>query len=1050
MRKQTQKTRRMMMLLTVTLLLVLAMFGERQAVGGAGGAARLTVTSTADDGAPGTLRQAIASAAPGDTIQFDLSGCPCTIKLTAGELTINKHLTISGPGAHLLAISGNHASRVFSIPSGNFNVAISGVTIADGQAVSTGGGIYNLSSGILTVSDSAFTGNLALGPHDGTGGSGRGGAIAHGEDGLPDVGTLQVSGTTFTGNQAVGGNNTTSGSGNGGAIYNFGGTVTVDASTFTDNLAQGGNNSTGEAGKGGAIHNDGDTEDPASLTVTNSTFQNNRAQGTLLGEGTGGNGYGGAIFGVEDAREGGLVTVTVTNCRFLNNMAIAGVNSSGRRALGGAIYGVESSLLGEAIFTITGSTFTNNTASGEPGRTGGGAILLVESAVQNSNFTFDISGCTFSGNSAGSGGAIRILERTFLGSTATINIANSTFTGNSATGSDVEEGGGVIDAGDNFSSSTITANLKSVTISGNTAAAAGGGIFRHPDSAAVFNLQNSIVAGNTAPAGPDVSGAVVSQGNNLIGDSAGAAITNQTASDQVGPAGAPLAAWLLPLGDYGGPTQTMRPLPASPVVDAGSCTHPTDQRGFPRPQGAACDIGAHELSLPTLHPFSGVTRQQGSPATSETIATVSHPEIAPGDLLVSVTTLPNGITLTGLTNSGGQISGNLAATCAAALGANLIGLEVTDSDGAMATATLTVTVTANTPPSLGYAAQNVIVGGTQAFNPSATPGDNGQIVSIALHKVTPAAGMTLTVENSTGHVNITSAMQPGTYTLVIRATDNCGTTTDASFTVTAVCPAISFTPASLPAGQAGVSYSQTFSATPPNGYSYSLQSGSLPSGLTLNPATGVLSGLPAGTGSYGFTIKAQASNGCFGTNAYTLVIGCPTVSLSELPAPTLNTAYNQTVTASPAGGSYSFAVTAGTLPTGLSLNSATGVISGTPAMAGSFNFTITASGFSGGFGGCTGSRSYSFTIGAGGCPAITLPALANGAVGRMYNQSVAASPAGSYGYAVTAGSLPPGLTLYANGLLFGYPTAAGSYSFTITATGAGACAGNRGYSLTIQ
>jgi len=51
---------------------------------------------------------------------------------------------------------------------------------------------------------------------------------------------------------------------------------------------------------------------------------------------------------------------------------------------------------------------------------------------------------------------------------------------------------------------------------------------------------------------------------------------------------------------------------------------------------------------------------------------------------------------------------------------------------------------------------------------------------------------------------------------------------------------------------------------------------------------------------------------------------------------------------------------------------------------------------------------------------------------------------------VTAGSLPPGLTLYANGLLFGYPTAAGSYSFTITATGAGACAGNRGYSLTIQ
>ncbi|HMY73819.1 MAG TPA: putative Ig domain-containing protein, partial [Blastocatellia bacterium] len=271
-----------------------------------------------------------------------------------------------------------------------------------------------------------------------------------------------------------------------------------------------------------------------------------------------------------------------------------------------------------------------------------------------------------------------------------------------------------------------------------------------------------------------------------------------------------------------------------------------------------------------------------------------------------------------------------------------------------------------------------------------------------------------------------------------------------SYTVTIACPSISLTTASpLPAGQAGVAYSQTLNVTPAGSYTFSLTVGSLPSGLALNPATGTISGIPSTTGTFTFTVKAQTAGNCSGTQSYTLTIGCPTITVnpSSLPNGSTGAAYSQTLSATPVGGSYTFAVTTGSLPTGLNLNSATGLLSGTPTVNGAFNFTVTATGF----GGCTGNRAYSITIGAGGCPTITLPAsLANGTVGQLYTVSAAASPAGGYSYAVSSGTLPPGTTLYTSfGLIYGFPTAAGSYTFTITAT-QGACTASQNYTVLIS
>src|SRR5215471_11934922 len=98
------------------------------------------VTSTADSG-PGSLRDVVGSAAPGDTIMFNIA-LPATISLTSGEIQIMSSITIAGPGANALTISGSNLSRVFLTGVSSTSVTISGLTIANGNGLS-GGGIFN-------------------------------------------------------------------------------------------------------------------------------------------------------------------------------------------------------------------------------------------------------------------------------------------------------------------------------------------------------------------------------------------------------------------------------------------------------------------------------------------------------------------------------------------------------------------------------------------------------------------------------------------------------------------------------------------------------------------------------------------------------------------------------------------------------------------------------------------------------------------------------------------------------------------------------------------
>ena len=229
-------------------------------------------------------------------------------------------------------------------------------------------------------------------------------------------------------------------------------------------------------------------------------------------------------------------------------------------------------------------------------------------------------------------------------------------------------------------------------------------------------------------------------------------------------------------------------------------------------------------------------------------------------------------------------------------------------------------------------------------------------------------------------------------------------------------------------------------------YTYLVSGGSLPAGLTLNPPTGVISGTPTGSGTSTFTIQATDTLGNIGTHVYTVNIGTLslTVNPASLPNGSLGLAYSQTVSATGGTGPYTFSILAGTLPAGLTLNTSSGVIAGTPTSAGSSTFTVQAVNSLGN----SGTRDYTINIGTVSLtvnPA-TLPATV---VGHVYSQTVYATGGiGPYTYTISAGALPPGLTLDpATGVISGTPTSASPATFTVLAVDSFGNTGSRAYTL---
>jgi hypothetical protein len=231
-------------------------------------AGTITVTSLDDFGA-GTLRQAISDATAGDIIEFSVTG---TITISS-SLAINKNLTIQGPGASSLSISGNSSVRVFLVSSSAV-VTINDLSIINGTAANYGGGIENDQS-TLTINDCEITDCTVTGT--GTGG---------GVDSYN--GTVTINNSLLSGNTA---------GGRGGAISAYGGSINLNNCTLDGNHAD----------MGGAI---GQLQSTGNLTVTGCTISNNSADQ--------GQNYGGGIYWYNGSN------VTITNTTFSGNSALYG------------------------------------------------------------------------------------------------------------------------------------------------------------------------------------------------------------------------------------------------------------------------------------------------------------------------------------------------------------------------------------------------------------------------------------------------------------------------------------------------------------------------------------------------------------------------------------------------------------------------------------------------------------------------------------------------------------------------------------------------------
>jgi fibronectin-binding autotransporter adhesin len=356
---------------------------------------------------------------------------------------------------------------------------------------------------------------------------------------VDDGATLTLTNCTVAGNSAGAG---------GGIFFSTNCTAALRNSSFASNSA---------TNNGGAIGIDSG----GTLTITNSIFTGNSAV------------RGGAIFS-------NFATNTLYNCTFSANSAeeggaianldsvlvAANLNISANfAAAGGGIFNLNNSFL-----TLNDSTLSSNFATNYGGaliNTNGGTATLNNSTISTNSCPKDQGGgidnwailtinrCTVANNGPG-GGIVNTGGKTACN--------DSTIVGNYA----IFDGGG-------FYSSPGTNTLNNCTFYGNVSGRRGGGYYA--DIFSVSFVTNTIVASNTAgTVGPDVFGSIPNANN----------LTN----------GNPL---LAPLGDYGGPTQTMPPLFGSPAINAGvdSVTNllANDQRGYARKAGAHVDIGAVEV-----------------------------------------------------------------------------------------------------------------------------------------------------------------------------------------------------------------------------------------------------------------------------------------------------------------------------------------------------------------------------------------------------------------------------------------------------------------------
>jgi hypothetical protein len=517
--------------------------------------------------------------------------------------------------------------------AGSIPIGFRGGNGGDGRGggAGLGGGMY-LAQGAVTLSDGFLLGNTAQGGNGGTGGA----AGAGGNGGFGNHGFAGGAGGT-------GGNTNPGGAGSGGGMYLAGGTVTLSNTFFDVNRAQGGNGgNAGNGGRGGDGAGGG---------------------GSAFGGG-GGNGGRGNLGGIAGDGTGGGLYVTGANVMVSNSAFDANIAQGGAGGAGGAAG--QGGNGGGGLEGGAGGGGGSGGSAGDGGKSFGGGLYVTGATVILSNDTFSgvnnaQGGAGGAGGQGGGGGA---------GGGGSIGVAGANGGGGAGGAGGPGSGGGMYLVSGNvtMSNDTLSRNTASGGNGGrggnNAPGGAGGDANGGGLSVGSYSiLANTLIAENTVAAGtggaggpgnppgatgsagspsaPDVSGTVTSSDHDLIGDGTGFG-AGTSRGDQVGTSSSPIN----PLLDFlsstnGGATPTQALLAGSPAIDAGDSNAvpaATDARGFARIVGTAADIGAYEF---------GATA-----ATTDVSLSGAASSVAPGQFAYSLT----------LTNNASVVSSNITLT----------------------------------------------------------------------------------------------------------------------------------------------------------------------------------------------------------------------------------------------------------------------------------------------------------------------------------------------------------------------------------------------------
>ncbi len=401
---------------------------------------------------------------------------------------------------------------------------------------------------------------------------------------------------------------------------------------------------------------------------------------------------------------------------------------------------------------------------------------------------------------------------------------------------------------------------------------------------------------------------------------------------------------------------------------------------------------------------------------------------APAPPGLSLSVAPGGCTISGTPTAAGNFTEAFAVSDAA-------GVTVSRSYVLLVRApSLSISTTALPSGTVGtaYSAGITATGGQGAITWSILSG-------------TPPPGVSLQAGTSSTVNFAGTPTAAGTFTFTVRAVDSTSQSAQRQFTVTIAPAALTITTTSLPPGNVGAPYSTVISASGGGSvYSWSVSAGTLPPGLSLAASTTSsvgLSGTPTSAGAFNFTVRVVSGNS-EATRTFAVTIGTATLSITttSLPDGAVGAAYNSTVSAAGGQGPYAWTVSAGSLPPGLNLTSSgalSSTILGSPTIPGPFSFTLRIQDSTG----LAATRTFTITI-TSTALTITTASLPSGAVGAPYSAFIAsAGGTGEHAWSISAGDLPPGLSLAASStqsvLLAGTPTTQGIFNFTVRVASGG-------------